>query len=112
MSKNSNVNACDLLKTNVTSMEMFRLTLSIARFKFLLKHIHLTDKHVRLERQKYDKLAPILEVFDTFNSNLSKYFFVSEFTTADEMLIAFRGKCGVRIYMSNKPNKVSLIDFD
>lgn len=108
MSKNNHVNAADLFRTNGTSMEIFRLTMSLQRFKFLLWHICFDNTTTREERQKYDKLAPIREVFDAFNTNLSKYFCLSEYTTVDEMLAAFRGKCGFRVYMPNKPNRYGI----
>lgn len=108
MSKNNHVNAADLFRTNGTSMEIFRLTMSVARFRFLLRHIRFDDKNTRLQRQNQDKLAPIREVFDAFNSNLCKYFCISELTTVDEMLAAFRGKCGFRVYMPNKPNRYGI----
>lgn len=108
MSKNNRVNAADLFRTNGTSMEIFRLTMSLQRFKFLLRHIRFDNKTTREERQRHDKLAPIREVFDAFNSNLSKYFSLSEYTTVDEMLVAFRGRCGFRVYMPNKPNRYGI----
>nr|XP_022906087.1 piggyBac transposable element-derived protein 4-like [Onthophagus taurus] len=108
MSKNNHVNAADLFRTNGTSMEIFRLTMSVQRFKFLLRYIRFDDKGTREERQRHDKLAPIREVFDAFNSNLPKYFSLSEYTTVDEMLAAFRGKCGFRVYMPNKPNRYGI----
>ncbi|XP_050315802.1 uncharacterized protein LOC126750275 [Anthonomus grandis grandis] len=108
MPKNSRVNASDLFRTNGTSMEIFRLTMSRERFRFLLQYIRFDNKNTRIERQKYDKLAPIREIFDSFNSNLSKCFCVSELTTMDEMLVAFRGRCRFRAYMSNKPNRYGI----
>lgn len=108
VSKNNHRNAADLFRTNGSSPEIFRLTMSLARFKFLLRHIRFDDKRTRLERQTYDKLAAIRDVFDSFNSNLPKHFSLSAYTTVDEKLEAFRGRCSFRVYMPNKPNKYGI----
>lgn len=89
-------------------MEIFHLTMSLQGFKFFLRHIRFDNKTTREERQKIDRLAPIREVFDAFNSNLCKYFCLSDYTTVVEMLAAFRGKCGFRVYMPNKPNRYGI----
>lgn len=108
VNKNSHRNAADLFRTNGTSLEIYRLTMSLARFQFLLGHIRFDDKRTREERQKIDKLAAFREVFEIVNANWSKNFSFSEYCTVDEMLPAFRGKCPFRIYMPSKPNKYGI----
>ncbi|KAK9717500.1 Transposase IS4 [Popillia japonica] len=66
------------------------------------------DKTTRLERQEIDKLATIRTFFETFNSNCKKYYIMSEYTTVDEKLEAFRGRCGFKIYMPQKPNRYGI----
>lgn len=108
INKASRLHASDLFKTNGTSLEIFRLTMSQARFRFLLSHIRFDDKRTREERKTLDKLAPIREFFENFNSNLPKHFSLSAYTTVDEMLPAFRGRCPFRIYMPSKPNRYGI----
>lgn len=101
-------NAADLFRSDGMGLEMFRLTMSLERFKFLLRNIRLDDKETRPARQEYDKLAPIREFFEDFNNNLPKFFSLSQYATIDEMLWAFRGRCGFRVYIPSKPNKYGL----
>lgn len=89
--KHSRLNASDLFRTDGMSLEIYRLTMSFARFQFLLSHIRFDDKRSREERQKVDRLAPVRDLFESVNSNWPKYFSLSEYTTVDEMLPAFRG---------------------
>lgn len=101
-------NASDLFRTNGMSTEIFRLTMSMERFKLLLQNLRFDDTTSRPERQCVDKLAAIREIFDEFNANLPKYFSISQYATVDEMLWAFRGRCGFRIYIPSKPNRYGL----
>lgn len=107
-SKNSRRNAEDLFRTNGMAMDIFRLTMSRIRFQFLLKHIRFDDKATRQERVRIDKLAPIREIYDEFVLNLSQHYNMSAYTTIDEKLEAFRGKCPFRVYMPKKPNRYGI----
>ncbi|KAJ8937972.1 hypothetical protein NQ314_011642 [Rhamnusium bicolor] len=78
--------------------------MSLKRFQFFLRHIRFDDKTTRSERQRFDKLAAIREIFESFNSNLSKHYNLSVYTTIDEKLEAFRGRCSFRVYVPKKPN--------
>ena len=73
----------DLFRTNGMSYEIFRLTMSEERFKFLLRNIRFDDKTTRRDRQEFDKLAAIREFFDEFNNILPKYFSMSKYITND-----------------------------
>lgn len=106
--KSNHRNITDLFRNDGMGVEIFRLTMSLERFKFLLRNIRLDNKITRPERQKFDKLAAVREFFDEFNGNLPKYFSLSQFATIDEMLWAFRGRCGFRVYIPSKPNKYGL----
>lgn len=70
---------------------MFWLTMSLQRFRFLMRVIRTDDKKTREERRKYDKLAPIREIFDSFVKNFQKHYTISEYATIDEKLEAFKG---------------------
>ncbi|KAI4466910.1 piggybac transposable element-derived protein 4 [Holotrichia oblita] len=82
--KSSHQNIIDLCKNNGMGLEIFRLKMSVERFKFLLQTIRLDDKITRLERRELDKLSAVREFFDAFNGNLPKYFSPSQYTTVDE----------------------------
>lgn len=106
--KTNHLNAQDLWKTNGTSIEMFRLTMSLERFRFLLRHLRFDNKATRAERQQADKLAAIRELFGLFVANCKNNYTNSEYTTVDEMLAAFRGRCNFRQYIPSKPNKYGI----
>lgn len=106
--RNNHLNARDLFRKNGTSLEIFRLTMSYERFKFLLAFIRFDDKRTRAERQMIDKLAPIRTFFEDFNSNLTKHYIMSNYCTVDEKLEAFRGRCGFKVYMPKKPNRYGI----
>lgn len=78
------------------------------RFSFILRHLRFDGADTRLARKEIDKFTTIREIFQMFTSNCKKSYSVSEFTTIDEMLLAFRGRCSFRQYMPMKPNKYGL----
>jgi len=88
--------------------DIFRCTMSQRRFLFLMQCIRFDNKMDRVERRKFDKLAPIRLIFEQFNANCQKVFTVSEYTTVDEQLWAFRGRCGFRQYMKSKPARYGI----
>lgn len=106
--KANRVNPDELWKTDGSSIEMFRLTMSLPRFKFLLRCIRFDDKATRENRLKEDKLTPIRNFFDTFVTQCRNGYSLSEYVTIDEMLPGFRGKCRFRQYIPSKPNKYGI----
>ncbi|XP_046396726.1 uncharacterized protein LOC124163702 [Ischnura elegans] len=82
--------------------------MSLNRFKFLLRMLRFDDKRTRVQRMEVDKLAPFRDVFEFVVKECKSNFSVGEYTTIDEMLWAFRGRCGFRQYMRNKPAKYGL----
>lgn len=78
------------------------------RFSFLLKHLGFDKADTRLARKEIDKFTPIREIFQMFTSNCKKSYSASECTTIDEILLAFRGRCSFRQYITMKPNKYGL----
>ncbi|KAJ4440549.1 hypothetical protein ANN_08694 [Periplaneta americana] len=52
-----------------TGMDIFRTTMSLQRFRFILQCLRFDDKSTRAERSKIDKLAPIRDVFEHFVAN-------------------------------------------
>nr|CAI5865669.1 unnamed protein product [Callosobruchus analis] len=84
---------------------IFRMTMPLNRFKFLISALRFDDKSTRDTRKKQDKLAAIREVWDKFIKNSTNSYTPYEYCTVDEQLMRFRGKCPFRIYMSSKPDK-------
>jgi len=68
----------------------------------------LTIKPPRPQRQKVDKLAAVRDFFDGFVTNCQKNFNLSEYTTIDEMLHPFRGRCSFIQYIPSKPAKYGI----
>lgn len=106
--KANHLNAEELWKSDGTGIEIFRLTMSIKRFKFLMRCIRFDDKSTRQERKNIDKLAPIRDFFDNFVNKCKNGFSLSEYVTIDEKLEAFRGRCSFRQYIPSKPNKYGI----
>lgn len=67
--KSSRLHVKELLSTQGTGVELFRLVMSVNRFQFLLRHLRFDDAQTRNERKNLDKLAPIREIFETFFKN-------------------------------------------
>jgi len=106
--KCARTNAEELWKTDGSGIELFRLTMSCSRFRFLLRHLRFDDSDTREERKATDKLAAIRSVFDAFVEKCKTAFTPFEYVTVDEKLEAFRGRCGWRQYIPSKPNKYGL----
>ena len=102
------LNAEELWSTDGSGVEIFRLAMSLQRFRFLIRCIRFDSKETRALRKETDKLAPIRNIFDRFVANCQNGFHLSEFVTVDEMLAGFRGKCGFRQYIPSKPNKYGI----
>lgn len=97
-----------LWATDGTGRDLFRCTMSLARFLFLLSCLRFDDPNTRLERVKEDKLAAISELFGKFVLNSKANYSPGVNVTVDEMLVPFRGRCSFRMYIPNKPAKYGL----
>lgn len=62
-------NIWDLFRANGMGTEIFWLTMSLERFKFLLQNIRLDDV-TRSEKIKINKLAAVWEFFDELNKDI------------------------------------------
>ena len=81
------LNLDDLWNPDGTGVEIFRLTMSLHRFGFLLCCLQFDDKPTRLARREVTKLASIRELFDMFFENCLKNYTPTELVTIDEMLM-------------------------
>ncbi|XP_050307483.1 piggyBac transposable element-derived protein 4-like [Anthonomus grandis grandis] len=107
--KSNRLNIEEIWTQNGTGVELFRLTMSQCRFRFLLDHLRFDDLVTRDERKQTDKLAAIRTVFDTVVGNVESAYTPFECLTIDKIkLEAFRGRCNFRQYIPSKPNKYGL----
>jgi len=106
--RSNRLNLTDLWATDGSGIELFRLTMSLRRFRFIHNCIRFDDKLTRAERLKVDKLAAVREIFSAFVDNCKLHYSMGENVTIDEMLPGFRGKCGFRQYIPSKPNKYGI----
>lgn len=97
-----------LWATDSTGRDVFRVTLSLKRFLFLLSALRFDDIDTRAERRENDRTALISEVFNKFIQNCQNVYTCSEYITVDEMLCPFRGRCLFRVYMKSKPAKYGI----
>lgn len=91
-----------------TGIELVYLTMSLNRFRFLLRTIRFDDVTSRIERQSVDKLAAIRDIVEKFISSCKNNYNPSEQLTIDEQLVAFRGRCSFIMYMPKKPSKFGI----
>lgn len=95
-----------------TGLDIFWITMSLQRFRFLVQSIRFDNKETRNDRIKFDKLAPIRFIFDSFILNCKTHYSLGDYVTIDEMLIAFRGRCSFRMYIPSKPAKYGIKVFN
>jgi len=104
----SKENLVDLWAVDGTGIDIFHATMSMDRFLFLMRCLRLDDINDRAQRKELDKLAPIRELFTIFVQNCQNAYTISEYSTIDEQLVAFRGKCPFRQYIPSKPAKYGI----
>ncbi|XP_045449984.1 piggyBac transposable element-derived protein 4-like [Melitaea cinxia] len=108
LNKANRQNLNDLWRTDGTGIDIFRNTMSLQRFYFIMNCIRFDDSSTRLERKQTDRLAPIRSLHDKFVLHCQENYDPSEYLTIDEKLDSFRGRCVFVQYMPNKPAKYGL----
>lgn len=106
--KSAHEDVASLWAADGTGRDIFRITMSLKRFLFIMSALRFDDIDTREERKKHDKTAPISEVFNNFITNCQKSYSCSEYLTVDEMLCPFKGRCHFRVYMKSKPAKYGI----
>ncbi|XP_042909206.1 piggyBac transposable element-derived protein 4 [Parasteatoda tepidariorum] len=106
--RGSRLNVDDLWDINGDGIETFRLTMSLSRFRILIRCIRFNNKETREERRKFHRLASIQDIFESFVANSQKCYSFSDNVTLDEKLEAFRGRCIFRQYIPSKPAKYGI----
>lgn len=106
--RGNRTNLCEFFTTNGTGFTILRANFSERRFRLLMRCIRFDDVRTRVDRIKLDKLAPVRDLLECFVRNSQQSYSPGEFTTVDEMLVAFRGRCGFIQYMDKKPAKYGI----
>ncbi|XP_063222178.1 piggyBac transposable element-derived protein 4-like isoform X4 [Bacillus rossius redtenbacheri] len=106
--KSGRQNLRDLWAEDGTGIQIFRLTMSLFRFKFLLQCLRFDDAGTREERAKTDKIAAIRDFFEAFVKNCINNYSLGAYVTIDEKLEAFRGRASFRQYIPSKPSKYGI----
>lgn len=102
-------NVCDMWdNTDGTGVESVYITMSMNRFRFLLRCLRFDNIYSRDVRKAVDKLAAFREFFDQFVLNCKKSYKPTDYLTIDEQLVGFRGNCSFRVYMPSKPAKYGI----
>lgn len=105
--KNSRLRTQEIFSTT-TGAPIFSNTMSVNRFKHLLRFLRFDDKETAEERRRLRKFALFEEVWQMFCTNCQKNYHPSTYMTVDETILGFRGNCGFKIYQPQKPDKYGL----
>ncbi|XP_025191783.1 uncharacterized protein LOC112592035 [Melanaphis sacchari] len=106
--RSSKENLVDLWAVDGTGIDIFHATMSMDRFLFLMRCLRFDDINDCAQRKELDKLAPVRKLFTIFVQNCQNAYTISEYSTIDQQLVAFRGKCPFRQYIPSKPAKYGI----
>ncbi len=109
--KSAHENILDLWDTNGWGRNIFRASMSVRRFRFLVSCLRFDDKNIRSHLLTRDNMAHCRQLFEMFTHNCRKNYVLSEECTIDEMLRSFRGRCHFKQYMPKKPAKYGIKKF-
>ena len=87
---------------------IFHATMSLKRFKSILRFLRFDNKATRAERAAEDRLAPIRDIWEMLVAQFKKPYIPSADLTVDEQLALFRGRCSFIVYMPDKPGKYGI----
>lgn len=104
----SNNESTESLWESKNGRPIFAATMSLKTFKKFSRVIRFDNRETRSERRLLDKFAPIRELWNKWVDILPKLYNPSQSVAVDEQLVAFRGRCPFRQYMSSKPAKYGI----
>lgn len=87
------------------SPSMYRIGMNRNRFLFLLRALRFDDWR---NRNREDKFSPIREIWNMFTVRCIINYNPSTNLTIDETMVSFRGRCPMKTYMKNKPDKYAV----
>lgn len=82
--------------------------MGLKRFQSIMRIIRFDDKSTRTQRRQNDKLAPIRDLFNMIDANLSRMYSPGNSLTIDEQLVPYRGRCPFKQYIPSKPDKYGM----
>ncbi len=86
-------------------ISFFAASMNIHRFEVIRRFMRYDDKRTRDARRETDKFPHISYIWHLFITNCKCVYNPGEYVTMDEQLVSFRGRCPLRTYMPNKPDK-------
>lgn len=105
--KDNHVSTREMWKLHFGS-PIYKAAMSEERFCFLIRCLRFDNLETREERRASDKFAPIRTLWDMFVEKCKDNYQPGRNITVDEQLLAFRGRCGFRQYIANKPAKYGI----
>ncbi len=90
-----------------TGAALYQSAISANRFKFLLRHLTFTPEDTH-ENYLDDHFILFSQMWTWFIEQCQVNCEASNNLTADETIIAFKGRVHFQVYMSNKPTKYGL----
>lgn len=106
--KSNDEDVTSLFSKDCTGRPVFNATMSQKRYQVLTACLRFDDVSTREDRKKTDKAAAITDIFSKLISNSQINYSLTSNVTVDEMLVPFRGRCGFRVFMPNKPKKYGI----
>ncbi|KAL7389873.1 hypothetical protein ABVT39_011368 [Epinephelus coioides] len=85
----------------------FRATLPLKTFYRTCRVIRFDDRGTREARHRNDKLGAIRDVWENWVYRLQLLYNPGADVAVDERLVPFRGRCGFKQYIPQKPGKYS-----
>ena len=91
------------------SHPIFQATMSVHRFKFLVRFLSFDDKTTRNERWQTDRFAACRTVFEMWNEQCGQQLQMNEYGAIDECLYSCRNQISFRQFNPSKPAKYGLL---
>ena len=104
-SKNENVAQ---LWSRSDGRPLFNKIMSRRRFEQIVKVLRFDDAASRRMNRTPDRLQPIKDCFESWNTFLRDAYIPGECMTVDEQLVTFRGRCPFRQYIKSKPGRYGI----
>ncbi|XP_027020195.2 M-phase phosphoprotein 8 isoform X2 [Tachysurus fulvidraco] len=91
-----------------TGRAIFCATMPLKTFNLISRVICFDDHNTRSARRAIDKLAAIRQVWDKWVCRLQRMYNPGTDVTVDKCLVTFKGRCGFKHYMANKPGSYGI----
>lgn len=102
--KNNHLNSKQIFDPKISG-NIYRATMSCERFLFLLDSLRFDNKETRPDRKNVERFPPIHDIWDELINICRSSYTLFSYTTLDEQLLVFRGRCGFRMFiLNNLPN--------